>query len=508
MPPFHRLSDTGPTGPWARSADTHPASSPPSIWPPKLEEPTCACRRSCKPDCGRRDTLGVLPGRRCRAAGRGLWHGGPHRPSRPLRLARRGCRGALPPDHAVAVPDGARTAGRANANGVLVVEMNAGQMVEDVRLASCASRAGALLGRMGGVIPLPDEIVARVEPYAQGQSGRRQATATARPWNDLRRYMHDMDREAPDCHSGRRASRGLAGPRWSWSITGRRACAMSRRTIAPAARHGCDPPPDRRGDRRAGHPHTAPSAWRRSAVRSLPISYFNLDGCEAAHGRAPAMATGLKRVLPDHVIFTYQGDGDLASIGGNEILHAAVRGEQFTVFFVNNAVYGMTGGQMAPTTLPGRSPSSPGGMWRSTAIPSTCRRCWPCCPAWPLPSRRSMHCPAEIRRTKKAIRLAFEAQLRGPGAEHRRDPEHLPHQLAPGRQRSARLYPRPLVPSIPRGTSRLTVTRCGDVSPEAYHSSRKKSRPWKPRSSFPDLAGRGRFCRPGAGPCGPGTAGR
>ena len=90
--------------------------------------------------------------------------------------------------------------------------------------------------------------------------------------------------------------------------------------------------------------------------------YFSLDSCEAAHGRAPAMATGLKRVLPDRIIFTYQGDGDLASIGGNEILHAALRGEQISVIFVNNAVYGMTGGQMAPTTLAGmKTTSSPLG---------------------------------------------------------------------------------------------------------------------------------------------------
>ena len=91
-------------------------------------------------------------------------------------------------------------------------------------------------------------------------------------------------------------------------------------------------------------------------------NYFEVDSCEAAHGRAPAMATGVKRVHPDKIVFTYQGDGDLASIGGNEILHAAARGEHITVIFVNNAVYGMTGGQLAPTTLLGqRTSSSPRG---------------------------------------------------------------------------------------------------------------------------------------------------
>ena len=83
-------------------------------------------------------------------------------------------------------------------------------------------------------------------------------------------------------------------------------------------------------------------------------NYFNCDMYEAAHGRAPAVATGVKRCLPDNVVFTYQGDGDLASIGTAEIVHAATRGEKITTIFVNNAIYGMTGGQMAPTTLPGQ----------------------------------------------------------------------------------------------------------------------------------------------------------
>src|SRR5437763_11576846 len=91
-------------------------------------------------------------------------------------------------------------------------------------------------------------------------------------------------------------------------------------------------------------------------------NYFDCDFAQAPHGRAPAMATGIKRVRPNNVVFTYQGDGDLASIGVAEIIHAATRGDNITVIFVNNAVYGMTGGQMAPTTLPGmRSTSSPLG---------------------------------------------------------------------------------------------------------------------------------------------------
>ncbi len=146
-------------------------------------------------------------------------------------------------------------------------------------------------------------------------------------------------------------------------------------------------------------------------------NYFNLDMCEAAHGRAPAMATGIKRVLPDRVVFTYQGDGDLASIGGNEILHAAARGEKITVVFVNNTVYGMTGGQMAPTTLFGQvTTSSP--MGRTLPLhgnPLHITEMLAMAPGVAYAVRRSMHSVAEVRRARKAIRTAFEAQVRGLG---------------------------------------------------------------------------------------------
>lgn len=145
--------------------------------------------------------------------------------------------------------------------------------------------------------------------------------------------------------------------------------------------------------------------------------YFALDSCEAAHGRAPAMATGLKRVLPDCIVFTYQGDGDLASIGGNEILHAALRGEQISVIFVNNAVYGMTGGQMAPTTPTGMmTTSSPFGRDPLTqGYPIHMPELLASMPGVAYAVRRSMHSVAEIRKVKKAIRLAFQSQIQGMG---------------------------------------------------------------------------------------------
>jgi 2-oxoglutarate ferredoxin oxidoreductase subunit beta len=146
-------------------------------------------------------------------------------------------------------------------------------------------------------------------------------------------------------------------------------------------------------------------------------NYFDCDFVEAAHGRAPAMATGIKRVLPDQIVFTYQGDGDLASIGMAEIMHAAVRGENITVIFINNAIFGMTGGQMAPTTLPGqKTTSSPGGRdVEQTGFPIRMAEILSTLDGSGYIVRRSLHDPKNIRQAKKAVRLAFEAQERGLG---------------------------------------------------------------------------------------------
>lgn len=145
--------------------------------------------------------------------------------------------------------------------------------------------------------------------------------------------------------------------------------------------------------------------------------YFNCDFAQAAHGRAPAMATGLKRVNPDQLVFTYQGDGDLASIGMAEIIHAAARGENLTVIFVNNAIYGMTGGQMAPTTLAGqRTTSSPSGRDPLTqGYPLKISELLSQIDGVAYVVRRSLHDVVNIKRAKKAIRTAFEVQQRGLG---------------------------------------------------------------------------------------------
>lgn len=149
----------------------------------------------------------------------------------------------------------------------------------------------------------------------------------------------------------------------------------------------------------------------------LAYDFMNVDMQQAAHGRAPAVATGIKRCYPDKIVFTYQGDGDLAAIGTAETIHACNRGENITIIFINNGIYGMTGGQMAPTTLPGmRSSTSPYGRDVETMgnplkitelvaqLPGTC-----------FVTRQSVHTPGNVRKAKKALRKAFELQMQKKG---------------------------------------------------------------------------------------------
>ena len=145
--------------------------------------------------------------------------------------------------------------------------------------------------------------------------------------------------------------------------------------------------------------------------------YFDFDVCEAAHGRAAAVATGIKRVLPDRLVISYQGDGDLASIGMAETIHAANRGENITVIFINNANYGMTGGQMAPTSLVGQiTTTTPGGRNPSTeGYPIKMAELIATFPGVKYAVRTTVADVRGVRETKKAIRKAFELQLDGKG---------------------------------------------------------------------------------------------
>ena len=149
----------------------------------------------------------------------------------------------------------------------------------------------------------------------------------------------------------------------------------------------------------------------------MAYNYFTCDMVEAAHGRAPAVATGIKRSLPDNIVFTYQGDGDLASIGMAETVHAATRNENITVIFVNNAIYGMTGGQMAPTSLPGQvTQTSPYGRDVKTAgYPVKIAELLSALDGPEFIARVAVNNVKNVRNAKKVIQKAFENQIAGKG---------------------------------------------------------------------------------------------
>lgn len=142
-------------------------------------------------------------------------------------------------------------------------------------------------------------------------------------------------------------------------------------------------------------------------------NYFNVDMIEAPHGRAPAVATGIKRVNPDNIVFTYQGDGDLAAIGTAETVHVATRGENITTIFINNAIYGMTGGQMAPTSLPNQiTQTTPYGRDINTAgYPVRVAEMLSTLDGVALSQRVSVDCVKNINTAKKAIKKGFQNQI-------------------------------------------------------------------------------------------------
>ena len=149
----------------------------------------------------------------------------------------------------------------------------------------------------------------------------------------------------------------------------------------------------------------------------LAYDYWDFDTLEAAHGRTPAVATGIKRVLPDRLVFTYQGDGDLAAIGTAEIIHTGSRGENISVVFVNNGVYGMTGGQMAPTTLIGQVTATSQFTRRAEkeGFPMKILEMMAVLPGVAYLERTSVHSPKDIMTTKRAIKKSFQTQLDGKG---------------------------------------------------------------------------------------------
>ena len=149
----------------------------------------------------------------------------------------------------------------------------------------------------------------------------------------------------------------------------------------------------------------------------MAYDYFDIDMVQAAHGRAPAVATGVKRANPENIVFTYQGDGDLAAIGTAETVHSAARGENITVIFVNNAIYGMTGGQMAPTTLPGQvTQTSPYGRdTASVGFPIKVCELLSNVDGATYLERVAVNNVKNVKAAKKAIKKAFQNQIEGKG---------------------------------------------------------------------------------------------
>lgn len=149
----------------------------------------------------------------------------------------------------------------------------------------------------------------------------------------------------------------------------------------------------------------------------LAYDYWDFDTMEAAHGRTPAVATGVKRIQPDKLVFTYQGDGDLAAIGTAEIIHTGNRGENISVIFVNNGVYGMTGGQMAPTTLIGQTTATTPRTRRpeKEGFPMKILDMMAVLPGAVYLERTAVSSPAQVFKTKKAIKRSFQTQLDGKG---------------------------------------------------------------------------------------------
>jgi 2-oxoglutarate ferredoxin oxidoreductase subunit beta len=182
--------------------------------------------------------------------------------------------------------------------------------------------------------------------------------------------------------------------------------------------------------------------------------YFDIDVAEAPHGRAPAVATGLKRVLRDRIIFTYQGDGDLASIGMSEIVHTANRGENITVIFVNNTVYGMTGGQMAPTTLLGQqTTTSPFGRnFLQDGYPIRMAEMLATLEGTSFSARVALNTPANVIKARKTVRRAFEMQMNDMGFSFVEFLSACPTNWGLSSLKANERVERELIPYFPLGT--------------------------------------------------------
>ena len=304
---------------------------------------------------------------------------------------------------------------------IVVLELSAGQLVEDVRLAIEGRTPVFFHGRTGGMVPTPGEVVDVVR-----RAWALTAPAIQRTAGDARPARGKPDQYSlPELGPWAAAGRAIPEPAAvaEASPETRRVIYQRPKMLADRSTHYC--PGCGHGiihrlvaellDEMDLGPRTIGVASVGCSV--FAYDYLPVDFVESPHGRAPAVATGVRRVRPDAFVFTYQGDGDLAAIGTAEIVHAAARGERFSVIFVNNGIYGMTGGQMAPTTLLGqRTTSSPTGREAASAgYPIPITEMLALVPGVTYAARGSIADPQLIGRTKAMLRRAFEIQLGGGG---------------------------------------------------------------------------------------------
>ncbi len=287
---------------------------------------------------------------------------------------------------------------------ILVVEMSDGQMIEDVKLAVGepldVEGKVHLYNRMGGMVPTPEEILAEIDRIQM-----------RKPKKERLRIKIETDKEV-FAKTLKAKPKGFKSP--SVKVIYKRPESLSNAdfTYCSGCNHSTTQKIIAEIVDELGIREKTIAVWP-VGCSVLGYRFYNMDSVEAAHGRAPAVATGIKRCEPDKIVFAYQGDGDLAAIGTNETIHTANRGENITIIFINNALYGMTGGQMAPTTLVGqkattcpfgRNPKNEGYPIRVCELLATL-------PAPYYITRVAMYNPKEIRKAKKAIKKAFQYQM-------------------------------------------------------------------------------------------------
>lgn len=291
---------------------------------------------------------------------------------------------------------------------VLVVEMSDGQMIEDVKL-SIGEPADVeikvhLYNRMGGVVPTPEEILEEVKRILDG-----------RPKKERLGIKIETDKEV--------FGKFLGSPKIEKAdsnlepiYTRPKSLSQAPTTYCPGCNHSTTHKIIAEVIDELGIREETVAFWPVGCA-VLGYRFFNLDGIVNAHGRAQAAATGYKRSRPDKIVLSYQGDGDLAAIGILETIFAANRGENFTVIFINNALYGMTGGQMAPTTLIGQKTTTcPYGRdAKNEGYPIRMCELLATLPAPYYIARVAMYNPKEIRKAKKAIKKAFQYQVENRG---------------------------------------------------------------------------------------------